>query len=57
MPHLIASYILVVYQRVSRIIACGRPWLLPEMAAFSAANRDAAGKPRCFNFWRRAPAV
>ena len=24
-----------------------------EMAAFSAANRDAAGKPRCFNFWRR----
>ena len=25
----------------------------PEMAAFSAANRDAAGKPRCFNFWRR----
>ena len=30
---------------------------LTEMAAFSAANRDAAGKPRCFNFWRRAPAV
>jgi len=27
------------------------------MAAFSAANRDAAGKPQCFNFWRRAPAV
>jgi hypothetical protein len=27
------------------------------MAAFSAANRDAAGKPRCFNFWRQAPAV
>jgi hypothetical protein len=22
-----------------------------EMAAFSAANKDAAGKPRCFNFW------
>jgi hypothetical protein len=24
-----------------------------EMAAFSAANKDANGKPRCFNFWRR----
>ena len=24
-----------------------------DMAAFSAANKDAAGKPRCFNFWRR----
>ena len=22
-----------------------------EMAAFSAANKDAAGKPRCFDFW------
>jgi hypothetical protein len=27
------------------------------MAAFSAANPDAAGKPRCFNFWHRAPAA
>ena len=24
-----------------------------EMAAFSAANMDATGKGRCFNFWRR----
>jgi hypothetical protein len=23
------------------------------MAAFSQAHTDAAGSPRCFNFWRR----